>query len=180
MKGLLALTAVSLLAFLGCVAGAVVTDPPAATTTPTPTTKPSETAPTQPVGSGQELAAVSASLPTAAAADAMAKCHIRDMIEIGKVAGMAQLPNAAELLRYVPLTGREPQLKEAGPVWVIQIKGDVQEMGGEVWTNPICVVTESDFGYFATGPVTNTSTGKTTQPEAPAAAPDRTLPPLAP
>ena len=177
MKALLALAAVSL-AFVGCVAGAVVTEPPAATMTPT--TKPAETAPARPVDPGQELAAVSASHPTAAAADAMAKCHIGDMVVIEKVAGMAQLPTAAELLRYVPLTGREPQLKEAGPVWVIQIKGDVHQMGGEIWTNPICVVTESDFGYFATGPVTNTATGKTIQPEAPVVAPDRILPPLAP
>jgi hypothetical protein len=174
---LLALATVSI-AFVGCVAGAVVTEPPPGTTAPT--TKPAETAPAQPVDPGRELAAVSASHPTAAAADAMAKCHIGDMIVIEKVAGMAELPTAADLLHYVPLTGREPQLKEAGPVWVIQIKGDVQQMGSEIWTNPICVVTGSDHGYFATGPVANTATGKTVQPEAPAVAPDRTLPPLAP
>ena len=181
MKALLALTSVSL-ALVGCVAGAVVTEPPAATTTPTttPTTKPVQTASPQTVHTGQDLVAVSASHPSAAAVDALAKCHIGDMIVIKKVAGMAQLPVAADLLHYAPLTGREPQLKEAGPVWVIQIKGDVQQMGNEIWTNPTCVVTGSDHGYFATGPVTNTATGETVQPEAPAVAPDRTLPPLAP
>ena len=50
----------------------------------------------------------------------------------------------------------------------------------EVWTDPTCVVTENDSGYFATGPVTNTATGKVLQPEAPAVPPDRTVPPLAP
>lgn len=142
--------------------------------------KPAATAPARSVDPGQDLVAVSASHPSAAAADAMDKCHIGDMIAIEKVAGMAELPSAADLLRYAPLTGREPQLKEAGPVWVIQIKGDVRQMGNEIWTDPICVVTGSDHGYFATGPVTNTQTGKTDEPLAPALAPDRTLPSLAP
>lgn len=177
MKTLLALAMVSI-ASVSCVTGSVVTEPPSATSAPT--TKPAATAVAQPVDPGQALEAVSASHPSADAADAMAKCHIGDMIVIEKVAGMAELPTASDILHYVPLTGREPQLEESGPVWVIQIKGDVQELGGEIWTNPTCVVTQLDFGYFATGPVTNTATGKTIQPEAPAVAPDRTLPPLAP
>ena len=100
---------------------------------------------------------------------------------------MAKLPAASDLTHYVALTGREPLLEEPGPVWVIQIKGDVPQQGGgspspggEIWTDPICFVTSSDFGYLGTGPITNTTTGKTTQPEAPAVAPDRRLPPLAP
>ncbi len=75
--------------------------------------------------------------------------------------------------------GREPLLKEPGPVWVIQIKGDVPQRSA-IWTNPICFVTNSDTGYMGTGPITNPATGKTTQPEAPAVAPDRKLPSLAP
>lgn len=92
---------------------------------------------------------------------------------------MAKLPAASDLTHYVPLTGREPLLKEPGPVWVIQIKGDVPQRSA-IWTNPICFVTNSDFGYMGTGPITNPATGKTTQPEAPAVPPDRKLPPLAP
>jgi hypothetical protein len=108
------------------------------------------------------------------------KCHIGEAIPIDEIAGMAKLPAVSDLTHYVGLTGREPQLKEPGPVWVIQIKGDVPQLNGEIWTDPICFVSNSDFGYFATGPITNPTTGKTTQPEAPAVAPDRKLPPLAP
>ena len=185
MKSLLALAATSL-AIAGCVAGAIVTVPPSGVgtepppSTTVPATRPAVTAPTVSTDPSQPLAAVSASHPSSGAAEAMAKCHIGDMIVIEKVAGMAELPAAADILRYVPLTGREPQLKEPGPVWVIQIKGDVQQLGGEVWTDPTCVVTESGFGYFATGPVTQTATGKVTLPEGPAVKPTETLPPLAP
>ncbi len=185
MKSLLALATIAVV-LAGCVAGAVVTEPPSAavteppTSTPVPTTGPTASVPPLPTDPSQPLAAVSKFHPSPGAAEAMAKCHIGDMIVIDKVAGMAELPAAADILRYVPLTGREPQLKEPGPVWVIQIKGDVQQLGGEVWTDPTCVVTESVFGYFATGPVTNTATGKVTLPEAPAVMPSQTLPPLAP
>ena len=126
------------------------------------------------------LSAVSRSAPTAAAADALAKCHIGDMIPASEVSGMAQLGAASEITRYVPLTGREPQLRDAGAVWVIQVHGDVQEPGGEVWTDPTCVVTQNDFGWFATGPARKTATGSVVQPERPPVPPDLALPTLAP
>jgi hypothetical protein len=128
-----------------------------------------------------DIPPVSASKPGAAAADAMAKCHVGDgdTVSITQVTGMGQIPSAADLPRYVPLTGREPQLHDPGPAWVIQIEGDVRQKNGEVWTNPTCVVTSTIFGYFATGP-TRLTTGNVVQPEAPRVAPDRTLPPLAP
>jgi len=94
---------------------------------------------------------------------------------------MAELSTASDLPHYAPFTGREPQLKAAGPVWVIQIHGDVPEPQlGEIWTDPVCVVTSTDFGYFATGIVTKTATGETFKPEQPPSAPDRALPSLAP
>ena len=127
-----------------------------------------------------DLVAISASAPSAGAADAIAKCHIGDMIPISEVSGMAQLSTASEITHYVPLTGREPQLRETGPVWVLQIRGDVQEPGGEIWTDPTCIVTQSDYGYVATGPVKTVATGSVLLPEAPATPPDRVLPTLAP
>jgi hypothetical protein len=133
--------------------------------------------PTSPSG---DLPPVSISHPSAGAKDAFAKCHIGDMILIEKVAGMAQVPSAKDVVRYVPLTGREPQLKEDGPAWVIQIKGEVQQRGSEIWIDPTCVVTAGDFGFYATGPVKNTSTGDVMTPEEPSTPPDRTLPPLVP
>lgn len=93
---------------------------------------------------------------------------------------MALIPAAKDVGLYVPLTGREPLLQEDGPAWVIQITGDVQQRGSEIWTDPTCIVTAGDFGFYATGPVKNTSTGSTSMPEAPKVPPNRSLPPLAP
>lgn len=169
--------AISLLLYGCSTTGAVVTEPPE-TSTPTAMTSPkaSEGASLP----GLSLAAVSASTPTAQAAEVLASCQIGDMIPIAMVSGMAELQNAGDLPRYVPLTGREPQLKASGSVWVVQVRGDVQQRGNEIWTDPTCIVTSDDSGYFATGPVTNTVTGKAVQPEAPQTPPDRALPSLAP
>jgi hypothetical protein len=179
MKRLVALTILTT-ALVGCVsAGAVVTEPPTSTTSPTNPPVASFAPVATPAGGAPGLVAVSASHPSAEAAAVFATCRIGEFIPISEVAGMAKLPAASDLTHYVPLTGREPELKEPGPLWVIQIKGDVPQRL-EIWTNPICFVTNSDFGYMGTGPITNPATGKTTQPEAPAVAPDRSLPPLAP
>jgi hypothetical protein len=137
----------------------------------------------QTVEPGLEVAAVSVSNPGAEAADVFSKCHIgdTDMILFKRVTGMGRLPAASDLPHFVPLTGREPQLKETGPVWVVTVHADIPQPGSsEVWTDPTCVVTDREFGWFATGPITDTATGKVTQPEQPAQLPDRVLPTLAP
>jgi hypothetical protein len=126
------------------------------------------------------VAPISASNPGSAAQAVLDKCHVGDMIPLTQVSAMGQISSAKDLVHYVPLTGREPQLKENGPAWVIQIHGDVQELGSEIWTNPTCVVTAQDAGYYATGPVRNTVTGKVVLPEPPANPPDLSLPALAP
>jgi hypothetical protein len=135
-----------------------------------------------PVSSSPEptISPVSISNPNPGAKDAFEKCHIGDMILIEKVAGMGQIPSAKDLLHYVPLTGREPQLQEESPAWVIQIKGEVQQFGNEIWIDPICIVTANDHGFYATGPVKNTETGQVLEPEPPSKPPDRTLPRLVP
>jgi hypothetical protein len=176
------------IALVGCVSsGQVVTERPTTTRSPTNPAVISPAPVVTPDSRAPSVVAVSASHPSAEAAAVFAACRIGDFIPITEVAGMAKLQAATDLMHYVPLTGREPVLKEPGPIWVIQITGDVRQQGGgspspggEIWTNPICFVAESDTGYMATGPVTNTATGQTTQPKAPAVAPDRTLPPLAP
>ena len=84
-------------------------------------------------------------------------------------------------MHYVPLTGREPQLAEAGPAWIVTVHHDFPQPGStELWTDPTCVVTEQDFGWYATGPVTDTATGKVIHPKVPTQPPDRVVPPLAP
>jgi len=171
-----AMAALPLLASGCSTAGAVVTEPP--------DLEPSTVAVTHAATVGLpidiSLDAVSESAPTTEAAGVLAACHIGDLITIDKVSGMSELPSAVDLPHFVPFTGRELQLKTSGTVWVVQIRGDVQQRGNEIWTNPTCVVTSDDAGYFATGPVTNTATGKTIQPEAPPTPPDRALPSLAP
>jgi hypothetical protein len=168
-------------ALAGCVsAGVVVTEPPNSTTAPTNPPVASLAPVATPDSGAPSLVAVSASHPSAEAAAVFANCRIREWIPISEVAGMAKLPAAGDLTHYVPLTGREPELRQPGPLWVIQINGDLTMRYGEIWTNPICFVTNSDFGYLGTGPITDPATGKKTQPEAPAVAPDRKLPALAP
>ena len=169
--------AIAAIAIAGCSGvAAPVTEPPgpdATTPAPTPTIDTSTAPPLTPVPP------VSASKPRAGAADAFAKCHIGDMILISRVSGMGQIASAKNLPHYIPLGGGAPLLGDGGPGWVIQIRGDVPQPGGEVWTDPTCVVTQSDFGWFATGPVTNTATGKVVTPKLPVSVPDATLPPLA-
>ena len=167
--------ATALLVIGGCSrAGAPVAITPEPTVASTP--QPQRSTPAD-----SEIAPVSASKPGQEAADVMAKCHIGDgdMVSLKAVTGMGKIASASDLTHYVPFTGREPQLKESGAAWVVQVSGDFFQRDGEVWTNPTCVVTESTFGYFATGPVT-LQNGDKVQPEAPASPPDRVLPPLAP
>ncbi len=168
-------------------AGAVVTEPPNAATSPTNPPVASLAPVATPESGEPGLAPVSASHPGAEAAAVFATCRIGEWIPMSEVAGMAKLPAGSDVPHYVALTGREPLLKDPGPVWVIQIKGDLRQEGGgspspggEIWTDPICFVTNADSGYLGIGPITNATTGTTTQPEAPTVAPDRTLPPLAP
>jgi hypothetical protein len=168
--------AIAAIAIAGCSGMATpVTEPPGSpATSPTPTIDTSTAPPLT------QVAPVSASKPSAGAADAFAKCHIGDMILISRVTGMGQIASAKNLAHYLPLTGREPQLEEAGPAWMIQIRGDVPQPGGEVWTAPTCVVTRGEFGWFATGPVRDTKTGQVLTSKLPASTPDATLPALAP
>jgi len=170
-------------ATVGCEAsGAVVTEPPSGqpVTTSSATPPASASLAVQPSLNPGRLTAISASAPSKEAAAAFSACHIGDQVPMAKVVGMAQLASASELPHYVALSGREPQLKALGPVWVIQIRGDVFEPGGEVWTDPTCVVTTTDAGYFATGLITRPTTGETFKPQPPASPPDAVLPPLAP
>jgi hypothetical protein len=166
---------VAVLSAAACTAGGPVTLPER-TSTVAPVESP-------PIASAlaDVLAPVSRSNPAPGAADALAKCHIGDTIPIDKVTGMGEIGAASDVTRYVRLTGREPQLRDAGPAWVITVRADLpQPPSSEVWSNPTCVVTQGEFGWYATGPVRNTATGALLTPEVPAVAPDRTLPPLAP
>jgi hypothetical protein len=136
-----------------------------------------------PTPAAPDLQQVSASNPGSQALGVLGLCQIGAgyLVSLDRVVGMAKLPTAADIVHYVPLSGHEPQLRDPGPAWVVQLRGDIpQPKIGEIWTDPTCVVTTTDSGYFATGLVTKTNTGQTFTPEPPVMVPDRTLPPLAP
>ena len=128
------------------------------------------------------MATVSGSQPSPEARDVLARCHIGagEPVAMSQVTGMAQLASGSELTHFVPLTGREPELADTNPVWVVQIRADLQEPGGEIWVDPVCVATTTRAGYFATGPVRNAASGVEISPEKPVTPPDRALPPLQP
>ena len=168
----------------GCSVGAVVTEPPNDGPTPEPTVAASSEPPLAPSQTTDGITPISMTQPTAAAADVFAKCQIGKSgegqpITFEMVTGMGEIPYAKDVLRYAPLTGREPLLDDDGPVWIVQVRGDVYQRGGETWTDPTCVVTKQRSGWLATGPVT-LPTGDVVQPEEPKVQPDLALPPLLP
>jgi hypothetical protein len=127
---------------------------------------------------------VSIARPSAGAVDVFQKCQIGkpdegEPVTFDMVTGMGEVASASEVLRYAPLTGREPLLQVEGPIWIVQVKGSVYQRGGETWTDPTCMVTKERFGWFATGPVT-LETGEVIQPEEPKVQPDLALPSLLP
>jgi hypothetical protein len=126
---------------------------------------------------------VSASNPSPDAVRVFEACHIGDgdSVPLDRVTGMGMIHSARDLPRYIPLTGREPQLDVTGPVWIVTTDVAVPQPGSrEVWSGPTCVVTSLESGWFATGPVTDTATGQILDAEAPAQKPDLVLPTLAP
>lgn len=167
---------------VGCFSGAGAGTEPGASATAQPTPAASPTAePSMVLAIDASIAAISASKPGAEAAAVLAQCNVGEQITIDKVTGMGKIASASDLARYVPLTGREPQLKERGPAWIVTVAAELPQPGStELWVNPTCVVTDGDAGYFATGPVKDLATGKTMTPEKPATPPDLRLPPLAP
>jgi hypothetical protein len=181
--GLLTLVAAGALACTRT--GAVVTAVPAPTPLPSMAVEP-----TQPTG---DIAPVSISHPSAGAKAAFHKCLVGDiggsgMYAYDLVAGMGQIPSASDLYRYIPLTGREPELKRHDPVWVIQFTGDFPMRGGaspgpahdEIWIDPACIVMSDTSGFYGVGPTRMDGSSVVTTPEPPRVPPDRKLPPLIP
>src|SRR3954454_9608191 len=91
-----------------------------------------------------DVEAVSASKPSAEALDVFTKCHIgdHDLVALARVTGMVKLASKNDVTHYVALSGREPQLAEAGPAWVVTMHIELPQPGStEIWTDPTCVVT---------------------------------------
>ncbi len=98
----------------------------------------------------------------------------------GAVAGMGLIPSAADLPRYAPFSGMEPQLQLPGPVWLVQFKGDIpMPKTGEIWVDPVCIRAVGDQGYFAVNGVKDAN-GKFVAPLPTGTATTLSLPPLQP
>lgn len=123
---------------------------------------------------------VSLSHPSPEAADALRICQV-DTIGADKVSGMGRIPAARDAVRYVPLTGLEPEIQTDDPAWIVSFHGEVpMPKSGEVWIDPTCIVVGGDGGLYATGPVENTSSHITVTPLPAVQQPDLVLPALLP
>lgn len=128
------------------------------------------------------IAPVSRSHPIADAAAALTACDIGDGNRIGldAVAGMGMISTASELPRYVYLTGLEPELRDSGAAWAIQISGQiVQYRIQETWIDPVCIVIGGIPTWFGSGP-TVIGTGAPVPPPKVSSPPTLALPGLAP
>lgn len=121
------------------------------------------------------LAAVSRSAPSDDARDALSLCGVDPAS--GQIAGMALVPSGAEVGKYAPMFGTEPELKTDRPVWVIQLKGEVFDRTGML-VDPTCVVVDGvPTTYITHGAIDN---GKRWTPPPVENPPTLALPPLAP
>ena len=116
--------------------------------------------------------------PDASVQAVFEKCQIDFGVPKSEIVGMGMIGEPTDLPRFVALTGREPQLSDQGPTWVIQIHGEMRTPAGELWTDPTCVVTANDSGWYATGPVMNVADRTITTPLPATRSPDLGLPAL--
>jgi hypothetical protein len=109
-------------------------------------------------GSSSGLAAVSLSNPaTPEAAEAVGLCVLRDHVD--QVLGMARVSHGADVPRYAALTGSEPEVQTADPVWVVRYSGVVRvpvpgQAGAEAFVDardPTCIVVGGVSTWLLTG-----------------------------
>jgi hypothetical protein len=123
---------------------------------------------------------VSLSNPSPEAAAALRICQV-DTIGPDMVSGMGRIPEARDAVRYVPLTGLEPEIQTDAPAWIVTFNGEVpMPKSGEIWIDPTCIVVGGGGGLYATGPVENSSSHVTVTPMPVKQQPDLALPPLQP
>jgi hypothetical protein len=89
------------------------------------------------------LAAVSRSNPGPDAKAALDLCGASDQLEL--VAGMALVPRARDVGKYMPTNGKEPELQSDTPVWLIQFKGELAHAHVGTVFNPVCMVMNGDY-----------------------------------
>jgi hypothetical protein len=104
-----------------------------------------------------DIAPVSQSNPGPDAQVALDACLITDSthrlastLGVGIVEGMGEVVPAHDVSLYVPLTGREPEVRTDAPAWVIATRGVVTIPFGDTMRNPTCVVVEGRATWFVT------------------------------
>jgi hypothetical protein len=102
-----------------------------------------------------EVLPVSLSATTGPAADGLAKCHVATYAK--QIAGIGIVAHGTLVKEYVPVTGREPELDTASPVFVVQYSGAIREivLGGAGWIedqNAVCVVIDGQPIHYVLGP----------------------------
>jgi len=118
------------------------------------------------------LAPVARSNPGPEAQAAIDACNL----DPARITGMAKVADARDLPKYVRLTGREPELREAKPVWVITYSGRFTIR--TIWADdPTCVVLDGEPILFLTG---DYGRGDSVAHPLPVPDPPLALPPLAP
>lgn len=121
------------------------------------------------------LSAVSRSNPSVAAKAALDLC-VRPG-EMSLVVGMALLPSARDVGKYMLSSGRDPELQDDTPVWLVQLKGEVTYRSGTVF-HPTCMVKDGDRSIYAA--YGGRQDGTTWYPPDDFVPPVLALPPLAP
>lgn len=123
----------------------------------------------------ETLEAVSASAPTVEAKAAMELCNVDPAG--GTISGMALVPSGKDVAKYVPMQGTEPELKTERPVWVIQLKGEIEGRVGTM-VDPTCVVVSGIPTLYLTNGAIDNGVRWTAEPVK--EPPTLSLPPLAP
>ena len=107
-------------------------------------------------------------------------CGVRE--HPNQIEGIGILSDTSLLPHYLPLTGREPEIKRGGPVFAVLFSGTIQlplrgGIGGAAFIDverASCVLLDGSPGWWVTGPWVD-SAGRRGTPE-PALFMDRTLP----
>jgi hypothetical protein len=95
---------------------------------------------------------ISLSDPSSDAKAALEACQILTEDDLRTVVGIGELEQAADATRFANFTGLEPELKGAGPAWLITTKGDRDEPNlGEVWVDPTCLFVGGEAMWYSTG-----------------------------
>lgn len=143
LRGMVALFGLAVVV-ASCVAPAAAQDP---SVNPEATLSAAAAEPELPVAPvDPDLTPVSLSHLSVAAKAAFDLCVLPD--QAPAVVGMALLPSARDVRKYMLTNGNEPELQDDVPVWVVQLKGPVTYRFGTVF-HPLCVVKGGERFVFA-------------------------------